>query len=153
MGNMKRYSPTLLEKTIREKLYAFEEVVGKLPQVEFKLEHVFGNRKYARHIFIPAGHAFSGEIHKHSCINYIPVGRVLVASKDGTDAIVAPCSWESGPGVKRVGVTLEDTIWITIHDNPEGITDLKEIREYLTVPNYTAFPIQNEYVKLEGKDE
>ena len=40
------------------------------------------------------------------------------------------------PGVKRAGIALEDTVWVTIHPNPTEERDPDKLVEMLTVDSF-----------------
>jgi quercetin dioxygenase-like cupin family protein len=92
---------------------------------------------YAREIFIPAGVLIVGKIHKHSHVNTISKGRVIVATEFGTQELVAPVTFVSVPGTKRAVVAQEDTIWTTYHPTEE--TDLAKIEEEVIAPDFLAY--------------
>jgi hypothetical protein len=51
-----------------------------------------------------------------------------VTSSDGIPTVVqAGAVWLSGPGAKRATYALEDSILITVHQNPTNTTDLAEL--------------------------
>jgi len=79
-------------------------------------------------------------------------GEVLVVTEDGgKEHLKAPLSMISQAGTKRVVYALEDTTWITIHENKENETDLKKIEEFViaeTFEKYEEFKLESESVKL-----
>lgn len=87
--------------------------------------HHFAPGLYAREMFIPAGACIIGKTHRHAHLNSVSRGRIMVASEHGTREVAAGETFISQPGIKRVGVALEDTIWITFH--PTDKIDLAEI--------------------------
>lgn len=100
-------------------------------QVDFKLEHFFSKGLYARRIRLPAGSINVSKVHKHPSLSIIATGSVRVASALGLhtykagDVIVAP------PGMQRMVCALEDTIWVTVHENPHEERDLERIEQEL----------------------
>lgn len=101
------------------------------------LKHHFAPGLYAREIFIPAGILIIGKIHRHSHVNTISKGKVVVATEFGLEELTAPHSFVSQPGVKRSVLALEDTIWTTYHPTDE--TDLDKIEEYVIAPSFEDF--------------
>lgn len=111
-----------------------ESALAELPQLPDMTEHFFAKGVYARVLHIPAGSVLTGKIHRFDCINIIPKGRIHVATEDGVKLVEAPAIFTSPPGTKRAGVTLENTIWITIHE--AHTQDLQILEEELIVENF-----------------
>jgi hypothetical protein len=102
------------------------------------IRHYFIPGGYAREMTAPAGLIIVGKIHKYQCLNVISKGHILVATEFGNKAIVAPHTFVSEAGVKRVGLTVEETVWTTFHVTDE--TDVAKIEEALTVAEYEELP-------------
>ena len=80
------------------------------------VRHFWAPGQYAREMFLPADKTVIGKIHKHAHINVVSQGRALVFTEQyGTQEVVAPATFVSPAGTKRVVVTLEDTVWTTVH--------------------------------------
>ena len=62
---------------------------------------------------------------------------MAVVTDEGEYQIDAPHTFVSGPGVKKAGYALEDSIWINVHPW-EGEEDLDMIEEAVIVPSYEA---------------
>lgn len=122
----------------REKMAALEAMIIKeLEPVEFKEEHFFAEGTYTRVLHIPKGTVLTGKIHRHSCINIIPKGKLAVVTDEIEKIVSAPAYFVSAPGVKKAGYALEDTIWINVHPW-EGEQDLEAIEHEMVVPSYEA---------------
>lgn len=127
----------------REKIFEIEARLmaavdsHELPAVEMPLRHSFIPGGYARELTIPAGVLLVGHIHKDPCFNFVTKGHITVLTEEGIREIVAPASFPSSAGVKRVGYTHEETVWTTVHVTDE--TDPDKMIEALTVPDYEAF--------------
>lgn len=97
----------------------------ELAQTELPIKHHFSKGVYARELFIPAGAALSGEIHKYSNLNILVKGKIAVGTDKANIKIVeAPFVVVSPPGTKRIAYAIEDCIWITIHGTEETNIDL-----------------------------
>jgi quercetin dioxygenase-like cupin family protein len=100
-------------------------------QLDLKLEHYFSKGLYARKLHLPQGSINVSKVHKYPSLSIIATGSVRVASTLGLhtykagDVIVAP------PGMRRVVCALEDTIWVTVHENPHEERDLERIEREL----------------------
>lgn len=110
---------------------------------EFPVEHIFAPGLYARQMTIPKGGLIIGKIHRHAHVNTISKGRVWVVTEFGRDELVAPCSFVSQPGTKRIVVAQEDTVWTTYHPTDE--TDLDAIERHVIAPTYEA--LETELIK------
>jgi hypothetical protein len=117
-----------------------EQALLELPQVEIETRHYYANGLYAREIHAPAGSVMTGAIHKHEHISVISQGRVLVVTEFGEEEVCAPATLVSQPGIKRVGIVLEDLIWTTFHAC--GAKTPEEARALLTVSDFDALPNQ-----------
>jgi hypothetical protein len=127
-----------LENAIREEL----EVI------ELECKHYFAHGTYTRELWIPKGVVLTGHIHRNSCINIIPVGRILVATDEGDKEVSGPTTFVSGPGVKKAGYALEDTIWINVMPNHEELRDIPELEAVYLYPSYEALE-HEQTLKLE----
>jgi quercetin dioxygenase-like cupin family protein len=94
--------------------------------------HHFAPGLYAREMLIPAGVTLVGKMHRFDHLCVVLRGRILVATETGTKEIVGPAMFTSPAGVKRAGVAIEDTVWITYH--PTEKTDLAQIEADVIVP-------------------
>lgn len=107
---------------------------GSLQEIEFPITHYFAPGLYIREMFIPAGSAVVGKIHKHAHFNDISKGRVRVFTEFGFDIYEAPCRFVSEAGTKRCVMAETDTVWTTFH--PTDKTDPDEIVEDVTAKDY-----------------
>lgn len=105
-------------------------------------EHSFAGGIYVRQMFIPKGTVIVGKIHRHAHPNFIMRGVIDVVSEEyGKQRIIGPIHFISKAETKRMGLALEDTIWVTIHE-VGAERDLKKIEEMLTVSTYAELEHQ-----------
>jgi hypothetical protein len=117
----------------REQLIALEDEIAKCEQLEVETKHHFAHGTYTREVFLPAGTVLTGKVHRHSCINIISKGKILVVTDEGEYVIEAPHTFVSGANVKKAGAVLEDTIWLNVHPwNNED--DLEQIEAMVVIP-------------------
>jgi len=109
----------------------------ELRQVDLKEEHLYARGTYTRILHIPKGTAITGKIHRHACINILSKGKIAVVTDEGTYALEAPAHFVSGPGVKKAGYALEDSIWVNVHPW-DGAEDLHLIEDAIIIPGYEA---------------
>lgn len=104
------------------------------------VKHHFAEGSYGREMTLPAGLVVVGKIHKHSHVNVISQGRVQVFTEHGgVEELVAPCTFVSTPGTKRVVHVLEETIWTTVHVTDK--TDLAEIEREVIATDFTEIEL------------
>ncbi len=129
----------------RARIEALEVETRKYPQADLETQHFFAHGTYTRVLHIPAGTLITGKIHRKSCINIVALGRIAVITDDGQGEITAPYVFVSGPGVKKAGWAIEDSIWINVHPW-EGEPDLELIERELIAPSYEALGNQEELI-------
>ena len=115
------------------------------------LKHTFSDGIYVREIHMPAGTVCVGKIHRHDHPNFIMKGRVTVVTEEGgIEELTAPMSIISPAGTQRAVYVHEETIWITVHHNPDNITDLAKLEEFIIATSYDDVPdgIEKELICL-----
>lgn len=128
--------PAILSEEVR-KVDALEAELIDLPQVECPLKHRFAPGVYLREIFMPKGTFIVGQRHKTEHFNVILKGRARVKiGENEVREIVAPATFVSGPGVRKVLFILEDMVWQTVHPTEEA--DL-EVLENLLIEKTDTF--------------
>ena len=117
-------------ESLQEEMLNFPAEVQNMPPVK----HYFAPGCYAREMLIPKDCLIIGKIHKHSHLNTIAYGNVAVATFDGVKQYVGHNTFTSEPGIKRVVLALEDTLWTTYHPTEE--TDLEKIEDEVIAKSY-----------------
>jgi|GEM_PF-1717668 len=118
-------------------LDAFARIEGELLDapgavwVSPPLKHLFSPGIYIREIHMPAGMYVLGAQHRTDHFNIIMSGRVAVFMDGAFHQIVAPCTIRSGVDVRKFLLIEEDTVWQTIHANPDDETDVKKLEDRL----------------------
>lgn len=122
-----------------------EKSLLSLEQIELKPEHYLAKGLYARSLFMPKGSAVTGKIHVKDHIVVIVYGDVSVATNDGVERIVGPCTFVGKAGSKRALFMHEDTLWIAIHATDKETVE--ECEATLVTNDYEDFlRIQQESV-------
>ena len=103
------------------------------------ITHHFAPGTYTRTMVIPAGLCIVGKIHRHAHINVVSYGRLKVVTEFGDEIIVGPKVWVSEPGTKRALVSLEDSLWTTIHANPNDLRDTDALEAEIIAPDFETF--------------
>lgn len=137
----------------REQIVALQSAMelaitdGEMQPVDCELKHYHAPGLYIREIFIPAGTAIVGKIHKHAHFNDISKGRVRVSTEFGFDILEAPCRFVSEPGTKRAVFAETDTIWTTFHPTLE--TDVEKIETEIIAADYNELKALS-YTDIKG---
>lgn len=92
--------------------------------------HHFADGLVARTILIPAGTYLTGAAHKAEHLN-ICHGDIEVWTEGGMKRLTGYHVLPSLPGAKRVGRTLADTWWTTVHLNPGNERDVALLEDAL----------------------
>lgn len=121
-----------------ESIDHFERWVAdeRVPQVECPLKHFFSEGVYARECRIPAGTLLTGKIHRHRHNLLLTEGTVSFFDEaDGKPGrkMTAPQVAISLPGARRLIYAHTDCAFITIHDNPDNLTDIAELENRLVI--------------------
>jgi len=128
-----------MENSIRSKIVALTDAAFRLNRnVECPVRHHFTPGMYSREMFIPKGTCIIGKIHRHAHLNTVMSGVIQVTSEFGSGVVHAPCVFTSEPGTQRVLTALEDTVWITHHQNPSNTRDLNIIEQEVIAESYAA---------------
>ena len=105
----------------------FEKELAALPQLNQEVHHeVFGGL-YTRTGCIPAGVAFTGQVHKHDHINIV-VGDISIVTESGLLRLTGYNVLPTKAGSKRVAFTHSETYWTTILAT--DLTDVQAIEDW-----------------------
>ena len=138
----------------RDKILAFESALiniadginiegdGKHIVTDSKIapiKHTFADGIYIRQMDMVKGGVVVGAIHKHLHAWFLLTGRVTVATENTTEDYIAPCYVVSTPGVKRVILANEDSIFVNVHKNPSNTQDIDELEKEIVALNYKEY--------------
>ena len=112
---------------MRQRIFALEAEMKKLPQLEIPVRHYFSHGLYAREITVPPESLITGVIHKYPQINILSKGTMIVTIGEDVRQIEASHTVVSPPGVKRAAVALTECVWTTIVHT--FLTDVDEIEK------------------------
>lgn len=128
----------LSKDEMREKILKIESVMLEMKdsQIEIKTTHHFAPGVYMREIFIPKGTTLTGKIHKTEHLNILSQGELSVWTDEGMKTLKSSTVIKSQPGIKRVGYAHEDSVWITVHSNPENEQDTDKIESMLIAKSF-----------------
>jgi quercetin dioxygenase-like cupin family protein len=117
-------------------------------QVEMPLTHRFAPGVYLREIFMPAGTFVIGHEHRTEHFNVVLSGRASVLMNGEVTEIVAPHTFVSGPGVRKILYIHEDMRWQTVHPTDE--TDLENLEDQLIIKSTSYRLYQQEIAQLQS---
>ena len=103
------------------------------------IKHSFADGVYIRQMDMKQGSAVVGAIHKHLHVWFLLTGDITVATEDTTEDYIAPCYVVSTPGVKRVILANEDSIFVNIHKNPSNTQDIDKLEKEIVALNYKEY--------------
>lgn len=115
-----------------EQLRALEVEIAKLPPVETTETHHFAHGVYGRELFIPAGSVLTGKLHRHSTLNLLIQGEIIVTTPQGMQRLTAPAVFVSPPMTKKAGLAIKDVRWVNVHAT--RMTDVASIEQKFIVP-------------------
>lgn len=105
-----------------------ESLMLPAQQIECPVIHTFGPGVYTRELQTPGGGTFLiGHKQRYDQLNIFIKGKVLMISPTGeAKEINAPMMFTGGAG-KKVGIVLEDMIWLNVYPSDE--TDIDTLEE------------------------
>ena len=119
-------------------------------QTPLPVRHFFAPGIYCRELFIPAGMRLTGMIHKTEHVSIMLSGKMLVFKDNEFVEVNGPMTEVAPAGIKRMGVCIEDTTWITVHPTTE--TDIDKLEAMLVTEDYAEVEHildQQDYLKFE----
>ena len=127
-------------RRIREFILSLEAEMYKMPGAMIgdscPLTHNFAEGMYIRQITMPKGILFVTKIHKFSHPAFILSGDVSVLEEGGARRVKAPASFITPPGTKRIVYTNEETVWTTVHLNPNNHREIDKIEEEIIAKSF-----------------
>ena len=102
-------------------------------------KNTFADGVYIRQMDMKKDTVVVGAIHKHLHVWFLLKGDVTIATEDNTEHYIAPCYVLSTPGVKRVILANEDSIFVNVHKNPSNTKDLDRLEKEIVALNYKEY--------------
>ncbi len=114
---------------------------------ELVTHHIFTPGIYVREVLMKKNDFITTRIHLTEHPFIISMGRVLIwTDEQGVVELGAPYTGITKPGTRRMIFMLEDTIWSTVHANPDNETDPEKIMDKITYNN-RALRLKSEDMK------
>lgn len=111
-----------------------EYELSTLPVAEIPLTHIFTEGLYIRQAYAPAGSMFTTVHHNTEHPFILISGTTKVVSNDEASSITGPFMGITKKGTRRLVHAITDAMYLTIHANPENLTDPDEIIRRITIP-------------------
>jgi len=95
-----------------------EEKLSSLEQVKYTTDHYFSDGVYTRETKIPKGTMLTGYRHRNETISILVSGVISVIGVDSLGyaedfgVLTAPKIFSTKPGIKKIGLAHEDTIFV-----------------------------------------
>tara|TARA_R110000787_G_scaffold916_3_gene3361 strand:- start:576 stop:1040 length:465 start_codon:yes stop_codon:yes gene_type:complete len=128
-------------------VFALEEELLKMDQVEIPLLHDFCDGIYSRTIIVPKGAVVTGHVHSKENFWVVRAGSAVIYTPTGPQVFHAGHLGMSPAGHKIAGYALSEVIFTTFHANPDNDRDLDVI-----VDRYTFQPTQEQIENLMEKE-
>lgn len=125
-----------MDMIVKEQIGTLQKLLANLPQVDMPTRHWLINGMYGRLIFIPAGTAYVGRVHKTDHFFIILHGRSTMTTDDGPQSLEGPMILEVKAGSKRAGIAHTDCFFIAIHRTDK--TNLEDIAKDLVEEDPTG---------------
>jgi|688.fasta_scaffold228943_3 hypothetical protein len=113
--------------------------ISKLPSVEQPLTHWFLPGIYMRQAHTPAGAILTSKKHKTEHFFILAQGVITVVTDGEKSVLQAPYFGITKPGTRRIVYAHTETIFTTIHLNPDDEKDPDKIIERITEPHSNPF--------------
>jgi len=116
----------------------------KLEQVSCPVIHEFADGVYVRKTMMPAGTFAIGKRHKYRTYNILLRGKITVFMGEHLPVceIIAPCTFISDAGVKKMAFFHEDTEWLNVH--PTNETDIEKIENAFIISDTDFIEVKKE---------
>lgn len=127
-----------------EQIFALEKTLKEAPQSlersDIMLTHHFAEGVYVRVMYLQKGTVLTGEIHRFECVTIMPSGHVRTVTTIQTENVVEVYKgfaiFSSPAGSKRAMFALEDTVWSTVHSNPDNERDIAKLEARLVTNDF-----------------
>ena len=118
----------------KPKIEKLEEILLTADYIEAPIcptRHIFSPGVYVREITMPEGAMILGAEHNTKHLNIISKGACVLADIDTGEMtdIIAPCTFESDIGVRKLLYIVEECVWSTVHVTEE--TDVEKLEAQL----------------------
>lgn len=121
----------------RDRVEALEAEMAAMPQVQLLTDHHLFAGCYYRSILVPAGCALTGAVHLHDNILCLVRGRAYILNGPEPQLVEAPWCGVGPAGTKRVGLAIEDCVFLSALATPH--TEVAKIEQENVVATYKEY--------------
>ena len=125
--------------SLRDRIAHFETLAKDHPQIDIPVKHKFIDGLYRREVTFPKDFVGSGKVHLVPHMDEMLTGEMLVATPTGVKHLKAPCSLVTVPGVKKFGIALEETTWVTFH--PTSCTTVEAVEAEIMCDDWSDYEL------------
>lgn len=127
-----------MSKELIPRIEQLEALMNLEPEVMCPLKHNFSEGVYVREITMPTNTYVLGHEHTTTHLNMISKGACVLADIDTGEIIdiVAPYTFESKAGVRKLLYIVEECVWSTVHVTEE--TNIDKLEDLLIKPSDTC---------------
>lgn len=118
----------------RDDIVRLQSAMAPIQSPQPEPEHIFHDGWYERRLLVPAGMLIVGKTHRHLHMVGVIRGHALLISQQARDEVRGGFVGASMPGVKRIVLAFEDTLFVTLHRNPTNTRDLAQIEDEHIAP-------------------
>lgn len=140
----------ITKRESRNNVMAIEKKMREHPSIllgdSFPLRHSFADGMYVRELSVPANVLFVTKIHKKTHPMFLLKGTVAIYVDGEVKKVIAPYSFITPSGTKRVVYTYTDIIWTTVHKTNKR--NLKKIEDEIIAKDFSEIPDEKERIKL-----
>jgi hypothetical protein len=126
----------------REQILRLQQAMVPLQTALPDPSHHFAPGMYCRTLMVPAGMLIIGKTHRHEHLVMILSGRATSVSEFGVEELQAPYVGVSRAGLKRAVYAHEDTLFVTVHTNPDDTRDLEVLEARHIIPEAAPLPAE-----------
>lgn len=121
----------------KEDIRRAEDWMATQPPIDLRAYNHFAPGVYMREGIAPAGSIVTGREHRTEHFSILLQGKITVWTEQGMVTTEAPDIIRSLPGAKRIAYVHPgpDLIWLTVHPNPDDLTDETDLVVRLTFPD------------------
>lgn len=127
----------------REQVERLEDEMKAMPQVQFLTDHHLFAGCYYRSILVPAGCALTGAVHLHANILCLVRGKAYILNGPEPQLVEAPWCGVGPAGTKRVGLAIEDCVFLSALATPH--TEVAKIEQENVVATYKEYDERIQY--------
>ena len=106
--------PRVMRKRIAQLVESLQAYPEANRDFTDRTEHIVQGGMYLRKLFIPKGELIVGKVHLKECMNIMAAGDITLLTEFGVRRVTAGFTGASKPGVQKVVIAHEDSIFINV---------------------------------------